>query len=183
MFASGTSNKSPSTDEFQEQVEERLKRGFIPPLVAGQTEPPWAVEANNTVGDVAGYLAWVYPWGEADAARFVLTGETPTVPPLKLAYNPNRDSYALEIQPWTSKGALGAAHRAIHGRNQRPLERNTLTLLGFVGEHTDQYGNRPTWEELRKLWNGRGLGRHYKDYRTFSKAYRRARDLLAPRRL
>jgi hypothetical protein len=55
--------------------------------------------------------------------------------------------------------------------------------VDFVDEHTDQDGTRPTWEELVQLWNVRGLGRHYDDYRTFSKTYRRAREKLVPRRL
>jgi len=82
------------------------------------------------------------------------------------------------------KAALGEAFRVIHGvHTNRPVESGTLTLVDFVDEHTDQDGTRPTWEELVQLWNVRGLGRHYDDYRTFSKTYRRAREKLVPRRL
>lgn len=170
----------PVTDPARiEAVDKRLERWAAPSLVVGRKEPPWSVEASNTLGDVAGYLAWRYPWEQEDAAHFVLTGETPTVLPLRLMYDPNKDAYMLEIQSWTSKAALGAAYRAIHGKKvNQPLESNTLTLLEFVDGHTDQEGNRPTWEALRKLWNWRGLGRHYGHYRTFSKAYRRARPRL-----
>jgi hypothetical protein len=82
------------------------------------------------------------------------------------------------------KDALREAFRVIHGgHTNRPVESGTLTLVDFVDEHTDQDGTRPTWEELMQLWNVRGLGRHFDDYRTFSKTYRRAREKLAPRHL
>jgi hypothetical protein len=149
-------------------------------MLAQTTEDP-------TLGDVAAYLAELYPWNEEAAARFVLTGEVPVVEPLRLMWDPNKDSYMLELRPWTSKVAFGQAYRVIHRergnkRSNRPVESGTLTVLEFVNEHTDEEGNRPTWEELRNLWNARGLGRHYGDYRTFSKAYRRAYEKLAPHR-
>jgi hypothetical protein len=91
----------------------------------------------------------------------------------------------LERLPTSApKAALGEAFRVIHGgHTNRLVENGMLTLVDFVDEHTDQDGTRPTWEELMQLWNVRGLGQHYDDYRTFSKAYRRAREKLAPRHL
>ena len=177
---------SVSTDPARVAAVEDLVRGHVPSLITGQTQPPWSLEADHTLGDVAGYLVHRYPWEPEAAATFVLTGETPDVKPLKLEYDPNRDTYTLKIRPWTSKAALGAAHRAIHGEEStRPLESNTLALLEFVDEHTaaSPDGTRPTWEALMRAWNERGPGRPYKDYRTFSKRVREARKLLAPRRL
>jgi hypothetical protein len=117
-------------------------------------------------------------------ASFVLTGEAPTVEPIKLMWDPHKDNFILELRPWTWKAALGQAYRVIHGeRSNRPIESGTLTLLEFVNERTDESGNRPTWEELRKLWNDRGLGQPYEDYRTFRKAYSRAHEKLEPRRV
>ncbi len=183
---SAVTGKPPTkldTRSIEEVSQLWQKSGFGAPLIVGEAMLARTAE-DPTLGDVASYLTERYPWGEEAAAWFVLTGETPAIEPLKLMWDPNKDTYILEFRPWTSKAALGQAYRAIHReRSNRPVESGTLALLAFVDEHTDEHGNRPrTWDELRRLWNARGLGRHYEDYRTFSKVYRRAYEKLAPRR-
>lgn len=143
-------------------------------------------DREATLGDVAAYLAWRYPWGTGGAAWFVLTGEPPAVEPASVALEAD-NTFTIKIHPWATKESLNAARDAMFTPwvgECRPPKGEALDLVELVLEHTDGAGRRlKTWEELREIWNARYPARKMSTYSAVSRAYNRARKRLAPRRL
>ena len=135
-------------------------------------------DLHNVSGALAGNLFA----DEADAARFVLTGEWPQAPPL--AAELGVGTITITAAPWVSaqnvsRFFLQLQRRYREGDNRRVGEK-ALAVLLFVTEHTDEHGRHPSFEKLTPLWNER-----YPKWRFGSRfglydAYRSAEKVLVP---
>jgi hypothetical protein len=93
--------------------------------------------------ELGGQLAERFSWQRAQAAWFVLTGEPPAVPPVRIRYRVEEDEdfkrgvVTLEVSTWVSAETVDAVYRDIQRRmlgdiNNRQLDTKTLELLRFV---------------------------------------------------
>lgn len=138
-------------------------------------------------GLVSDWLAGIYPWRPTEALWFVLTGELPKVVGAELSYDRQRNLFTLVFSPWVSENTLAKAHRGSkeHLRlgDNRPMEQKTLEVLRFVTQQTEEHGERPSWETLRRHWNtaqGREE-RKFKSRHGFRQACVRAEEFLGIR--
>jgi hypothetical protein len=102
---------------------------------------------------VASRLTQQFPWQEAQATWFILTGEPPLVPPVKVRYtlrpaevrlkrlgDTRRFTYGevtISTLPWVSETIVAGAYfnlqsRILPGEQNRPLGRRGLEVLRFV---------------------------------------------------
>ena len=115
-----------------------------------------AVRQDSVLGELqrlASSLTERFPWPEAQATWFVLTGEPPLVPPVKVRYtsrpaqvylepsgDPERFEYGevtISAAPWVSEKIVADAYfnlqqRILPGDENRPLGQRRLELLRFV---------------------------------------------------
>lgn len=139
-----------------------------------------------TLRRLSSRLAALYPWEPEDALWWVLTGEVPEVSPLTLTYSPDHNTCSLTFLSVISEGSLRRAYRKAqehvrHGGDNRPLGEKTLAVLRFVSEQSPgPEGDEPTWEELRRRWNGLYPEWAFKTDSGLRRAYHRAAETLAP---
>jgi hypothetical protein len=133
---------------------------------------------GSLLGDLhqlGGQLAERFSWQRAQAARFVLTGEPPAVPPISLQYRVEEDEdfkrgvVTLSVATWVSAETVDAVYRDIQGRmlgdiNNRQLDIKTLQLVRFVAKQTNSIdltrAERREWgKKLVKAWDKENL--HY----------------------
>lgn len=141
------------------------------------------------VHQLATKLVRHFPWAEAQATWFLLTGAVPLIDPLTLSWKWHsgwRNSYAcmtLKVEPWVSADSVlklyRDAQRKMLGRDNRPHELRNLTLLHFVIDHTAEDGTRPTWQALMTKWNREHPGWAYTDLRLFARDYARTELAIA----
>ncbi len=92
-----------------------------------------------------------YPWQDAQATWFVLTGEVPGAPPVKTSYRlPSSIHHIdatiiLEMAPWVPIGTAckalhSAQRRALWNRNNQQIGEKNLKPLRFVLERTEPTG-------------------------------------------
>lgn len=137
-------------------------------------------EREATLGDLAAYLSWRYPWTSEHAAWFALTGEPPHVEAVGLELGADH-TWTFTVHPWASKEALIAAYRVMWTPwigDCRPPTDEALDLLEFVIARPGE-----SWRTLREVWNAQYPGRFFTTYSGLRRAYNRARQKLAPRRL
>jgi hypothetical protein len=115
-----------------------------------------AVQRDSVLGELqrlASRLAEQFPWREVQATWFILTGEPPLVPPVKVRYTlrpvrvhlePSGDTerftygeVIISAAPWVSEKIVAEAYynlqsRILRSGQNRPLERRRLELLRFV---------------------------------------------------
>jgi hypothetical protein len=115
-----------------------------------------AVRQDSVLGELqqlASSLIERFPWGETQTTWFILTGEPPLVPPVKVRYtsrpvhvhlkssdNTERFTYGevtISAAPWVSEDIVADAYfnlqrRILPGEQNRPLERRRIELLRFV---------------------------------------------------
>jgi hypothetical protein len=126
-------------------------------------------------------LAGRFPWHEAEASNFVLTGEHPEVPPLT---GEVRDgTIRLTVEPFVSAGTVRNFYRQMEIRAGGDAKQDTAkaaAVLRFVLSQVDDKGNRPSWPELQDRWNASHPEWQYMDRgslrKTFRRAYRRIVD-------
>jgi hypothetical protein len=125
--------------------------------------------------ELGGQLAERFSWQRAQAAWFVLTGEPPAVPPVRIRYRVEEDEdfkrgvVTLEVATWVSAETVDAVYRDIQRRrlgsiNNRQLDTKTLKLVRFVAKQTKSIeltrAERRGWgEKLVETWNKENL--HY----------------------
>jgi hypothetical protein len=114
------------------------------------------VQQDSVLGELqrlASRLTAQFPWREAQATWFILTGEPPLVPPVKVRYtlrhpkvrlrrfgDTRRFTYGevtISAAPWVSETIVTEAYynlqsHILPGEQNRPLERRRLELLRFV---------------------------------------------------
>jgi hypothetical protein len=143
-----------------------------------------------------------HPWSEAEAARFVLTGEAP----LPKALYARADSFVsdsltygiitLKVEPWVAAQTVSEAYQFLQmqflDRKPRALSRRNLWVARFVMEYLlrlidteiDQGTPRPSWRELMNRWNEENQDATYDDERQFNRDfYRAARAVVRPYRM
>jgi hypothetical protein len=125
--------------------------------------------------ELGGQLAERFSWQRAQAAWFVLTGEPPALPPIRIWYGVEegedfkRGVVTLEVATWVSAETVDAVYRDIQRRmlgniNNRQLDTKTLKLVRFVAMQTKSIeltrAERREWgEKLVETWNKENL--HY----------------------
>ena len=124
----------------------------------------WSVSLLGELREVGEKLHKRYRWHLAEAVWFVLTGETPAVPALKVTrsfpssmyHHPDRDVLiTIEASPWISSSSVARAFRKAqiktlgYGVGSSPGEKN-LKLLRFVIERTDPLGMLEAGSRLPK---------------------------------
>jgi hypothetical protein len=101
-------------------------------------------------------LAKRYLWQGAQATMFVLTGEIPARPPLRVSYEwkgagvgskalkASQGVVTLEVAPWVSAKTVHRAYRTaqerILRRDNRPIKEKNLRLFRFVTERLEPIG-------------------------------------------
>jgi hypothetical protein len=101
-------------------------------------------------------LAKRYLWESAQATMFVLTGEIPARPPLRVSYEwkgagvgskalkASQGVVTLEVAPWVSAKSVHRAFREaqsrILNRDNRPIKEKNLRLFRFVTERLEPTG-------------------------------------------
>ena len=148
--------------------------------------------------ELGGQLAKRFSWQRAQAARFVLTGEPPAVPPISLRYRVEEDEdfkrgvVTLSVATWMSAETVDAVFRDIQRRmlgdiNNRQLDIKTLQLVRFVAKQTNSIdltrAERREWgETLVKAWDKENLHHAYSKRKQptsdFWKDYSRGKQLL-----
>lgn len=130
---------------------------------------------------VSGKLQTSYPWTEAQAAAFILTGEPPEVPPM-VGYSRD-DGISISASPWVSQQEVSRFYhhlqRRVRGdKDNRPVSERARDVLLLVSEHTSGIGEHPGWGELLRLWNVENPEHAFGDRAGFMRAYRRAYKAL-----
>jgi len=145
----------------------------------------------GTLREVGKQLARRYPWLEAEAVRFVLTGEPPWIPPLtsQSVRGGFRDYGAdpaiiITAAAYTSAETvrrlfLQMQHQ-VGGRAQQERAKGAA-VLGFVLQQVDSEGDLPPWSELLRRWNAAHPKHRYTDESGIRKQYERAyQKIIAP---
>ncbi len=120
-------------------------------------------------------------WPQADAARFILTGQAPRSSPLVGNVRIGMTGVIrLAISPYASAEAVRRFYLYVQneagetGDRRRQETATGAEVLGFVLEHTSAGDREPRWPELQSLWNAAHPDRPYTDRGALGKAYRRA---------
>jgi hypothetical protein len=157
-----------------------------PTLLTFQNEQGHAESIYVWRGSVLGELQRLvsslikqFPWSEAQATWFVLTGEPPAVPPVKIRYTlrpvkvqfqPYGDTRRVEYgmvtisaAPWVSEKIVSEAYynvqeRILRNQHNRQLKSHTLELLRFVLSREDpttltRARRKQRGKELVEAWN------------------------------
>jgi hypothetical protein len=176
----------------------RLRRtvtGINLVAVPPEVDPRGAVQVwQNSVlyrlGWVARRLSSRYPWHEADAAWYVLTGETPPIPPLSISTQIRRRGdfdhvrVTITAEPWLSPRSIARAygleqHRFLGSRG-RVMAPKGIRLFAFVVSQLDSRGRLPSWRRLMREWNKRHAEARYGEVRIFERDFRRAQRVAYP---
>jgi hypothetical protein len=140
-----------------------------------------AVRKDSVLGELqrlASRLTEQFPWQEAQATWFVLTGEPPLVSPVKTRYtwrpakahlhpdDTRRFTYGevtISATPWVSEEIVAWAYynlqsRILPGEQNRPLGRRRLEVLRFVLQRENplrltRSRRRRIGKELVEAWN------------------------------
>jgi hypothetical protein len=159
-----------------------------------------AVRQDSVLGELqqlASSLTEQFPWGEAQATWFMLTGDLPLVPPVKVrytsrpvhvhlksSYNAERFTYGevtISAAPWVSEDIVAEAYfnlqrRILPGEQNRPLERRRLELLRFVLQRENPLELTKTrrgqiGKELVKAWDRKHPNWAYGQYNQPTSAF------------
>jgi hypothetical protein len=119
----------------------------------------WSISLLGELREVGEKLSERYRWQSAQAVWFVLTGEIPAVPALRVTRSLPHSMYhhdaliTVEASPWVSSRTVEQAFRkaqveTLGSRGGRRIGRKNLKLLRFVIEHTEslrmlEVGRRP----------------------------------------
>lgn len=140
-------------------------------------------------------LAKSYPWSEADATWFVLTGKVPLVPALRIEFEDGARRLPLDhqhlritlsAQPWVSGATVRRVYeyfrQAVFKRGSRPLGLRSIALFDFIESRRDAEGQLPRWRMMMKDWNRAHPEWSYgDDARRFCRDYSRvARPVVLP---
>jgi hypothetical protein len=171
------------------------------------------VRSNSFLGALhtaVGKVIQQYPWEEADAVWFILTGEVPWVVPVTWqarwfggdrtisSFREEEESFSygfitLKVEPWVSpqsvKQIYSEAQRSLRGEQRsRRLENKSLKLLEFVNERANPAdlsspkGRERLASELVSAWDEKNPKDAYgSNTRKFWRDFNRARRaVLAP---
>jgi hypothetical protein len=124
----------------------------------GQLQTSWVWEGSSLekLRRLSEKLAKRYLWQGAQATMFVLTGEIPARPPLRVSYERkgagvgskavkvSQGVVTLEIAPWVSAETVHRAYRTaqkrILRRDNRAIKEKNLRLFRFVTERLEPTG-------------------------------------------
>jgi hypothetical protein len=138
---------------------------------------------------LATYLARYYGWHQEGAAWWVLTGEIPSVRPVRVSFRESQTLDApsvylinIEAPPWVSPATFQGAFVDMRRRMDaegRPPEARSVRVVRFVdGLRNGPTGEKLTFEELCRRWNENHPDEAFAKSRTFEKAYERTAKIL-----
>jgi hypothetical protein len=135
--------------------------------------------------DASERLSTEVRWSEAQAARYILTGDAPEPDPVAAYVNRFDGTISVEAQHWVSAETMGRYYRRAQqefatGTDNRKGADIKLVVALFVEKHRDQGGKLPTWEKLLAGWNRDHPGHRYSNRGALHKAYREGRKAMAP---
>jgi hypothetical protein len=129
----------------------------------------------DTLRRLCSTLAARFPWQEAEAVRFVLTGEYPKVSPLT---GQVRDgTITLTIASYVSAGTVRALYRQLQhqvGGSAQQETAKSAAIVRFVLEQTGGMNPVGRWPELQERWNVAYPTWQYTGRGGLRKAYHRA---------
>jgi hypothetical protein len=121
-----------------------------------QTSWVWDGSPLHTLRRLSEKLTKRYLWEDAQTTMFVLTGEIPARPPLRVSYEwkgagvgsralkVSQGVVTLEVAPWVSAKTVNRAYRIaqkrILRRDNRPIKEKNLKLFRFVTERLEPTG-------------------------------------------
>ena len=130
-----------------------------------------------------------YPWEQAQAVWFVLTGTIPRVAPIEFRLERqdrrhySRTLLTAVVEPWLPRDVAGYAYSVVQrhylGRQRQPGAVNAEVFEFVVDRMSDCGGEIQDWDELVAEWNKlNGSKRKYTRWR-FKRDFERARKLIA----
>jgi hypothetical protein len=142
-----------------EVTEPPFRRLTFPGELEVETTPVWRGSVLDELRELSLTLAKRYHWPTPQATWFVLTGEIPEAPPVRMRYGFQESwsivegensrglvtgTITLEVAPWVSANTVRDAYLAfqqrVFGRSKRRLGEKNLRLLRFVTERIDPVG-------------------------------------------
>jgi hypothetical protein len=137
-----------------------------------------------------------YPWEEADATWFVLTGKTPWVAPLTWQFQGTGSGFGmwsygyitLKVEPWVSASLVEQVYsylqRNLLGKDNKRVGEKNRELFRFVVGRMKPDGTLPKARELVKEWDDSNPQWRYghddtDQVRRFRRDYNLTRRLLA----
>lgn len=168
----------------------------------------WPESVLDEIRFVAHRLSETNSWRELDAVRFLLTGFTPQIEPLRDTLGGQhgrfigsdglpgkshafmRRTVTIEVDTWVNPDLVKAIfmrHRRSSGapigetKDQKLTDARTMEVFRFVVRVIRQAGGgRPKWQELLEKWNKEhDLPDRYLTMRTFRNAYFRGKVSVA----
>lgn len=141
---------------------------------------------------VGSRLARRYPWQEAEAVWFVLTGVPPFVSPatwrVSCRATPlfTRAVLTLEVEPWVPPKAVMEGYRRIQERLgiRKGVGAKAVALVDFLAQQVRVHQTDmelPSWSELMALWNEAHPEWKYEDLRHFARDCKAALDRVVMR--
>ena len=135
---------------------------------------------------IASRLVLRYPWTEAEATTFVLTGIPPALPLLRATIY-HRSPWAaaatisLEVYPSVSPSALARAYRGVRAEVLGPRRRHRevgepfrADLAAFCAENNDGR----SWSEMMRAWNRHDPPHRFRDVRRFTRDVRETYEMI-----
>lgn len=125
----------------------------------------WPGSVMGEMHECSCWLARRYPWSEPDALWYLLTGESPSIYPVRLRIDSRAQSdlydcrITVAVMPWVSADTVLRAYRAaqdlvLAGRDNRSLQARSLALARFIANwHTQHGGKRGAWCRVMAAWN------------------------------
>jgi len=173
-----------------------------PPITVRGAERPLTTIAKARRGSVlheltqvALHLAGRFPWGQEEAARFVLTGEVVQVPPIYVDVTESVDNYPSMVRitasPWVPAEAVKSLYTETR-KELKPAQTTSalrLAVFKFVMSRADVKMKEdmrtiagPPWRRLMEAWNEQlpvDASWRYKDERNFYRDFYQALKQLA----
>lgn len=147
----------------------------------------WPDSVLSELHELAVYLSKRYPWGEAEAAWFVLTGTVPAVSPFHIVYQRqrgkrwNRATLTMIVEPWVPAETVEREYRALQlrildGDNRR--RGKALELWRFARELEIEKGRPMKRAQILREWSKTDRGRN-KTRQPFYELYKRGREFAS----
>jgi hypothetical protein len=145
--------------KFPVWVEHRIRKPQLIPLEyinrAGEIDRIMVRVGSvlDRVRRVSETLAERYRWDNAEAVRFVLTGEQPIVLPIR--GKPGIRSVVLEIAPYVSAKTVAQLYLQLQRRTGYNPQHTSkgARVLRFVLDVIRVEGKKPAWSVLTQRWN------------------------------
>lgn len=171
-----------------------------PGKIGAHARPVWSGSVLDGLREVAVQLARRFPWEEADATWFVMTGKAPSIPPVRATFRFraheqfSHEEIGMWALPWVPVDYVQQSYHqlrqeSLKGRErvrERGLTERALEVFRFVLEQLSaaewaQGATKPAWGGWTRLfhaWNTAHPEWQYSQIGGFWNAYQRAHKAI-----